>query len=1218
MFSTIFTFEVTRWFKQPVFYVYCVIYFALAYFTTIAALGAFDAVSATTSTPVYVNSPLNIAGFFNSFSTLIYFLLPTIIGAAVYRDYLYHVHNLLFSYPLDKLSYLSAKFLSALLVVSFVAILTILGYYMAQFHPGIDKSMLGPNRLEAYFSGFLLVVLPNFLLFGSIIFALVTFSRNIYVGFVFVLILLLLQSVLDIATQDADNRYLVALLDPFGFQPITYYTKYWSVEEQNNNLLPMSGVMLYNRLIWTGLAVLILGLVYYKFSFSQLGISFTRSKSSERVTKNNFGSIIKIDLPKVGISHSFFNNLKLSWRLSHIDFKYVVKNWTFIILLLIAALFVLAVMSVGGMLYGTVTYPVTWQVLQTMGGIYSFFLVIMILLFAGMLIQRDQQSNMKLLIDSTSVPNWVLLTAKYIALMKMTIVVLIISMLTGIIYQTYNGYFKFEIGHYLYELFILDYLKYLVLIGFALFIHGFFRNYFVGFIVCLIIVLGIPFLSRIGIEQAIYKFNNGASYHYSDMNGYADIRHYLYYRLYWLLFTGVLFALTLLFWRRGIISNVKDRLQQFALRFKAPIIIPALLSLIAFVGLGYAIYYVNNVVSTRYSNKEKELQQVDYEKKYRHFQDLPMPRLVSVFAKVDITPIDRHLQAEGDFVYVNKTEQPIDSMFMRFNGSVKTEVKLDRQIKNTIKDSILEVNIYHLQEPLMPGDSLKIKYQLTSLSNTFLMDRSLILENGTFFNNSVFPSLAYEDGVELVDNRVREKYKLAPRDRMADPRDSSKLGNTYISKDADWIDFEAIVSTSPDQIAIAPGYLQKEWEENGKKYFHYKMDNPILNFYSFISAKYEVKKEKVNGKNMEIYYHKGHDYNLDRMMASIKKSLGYYESNFSPYQFNQLRIIEFPSTHGTFAQAFANTVPFSESIGFIAKVDDENPNAVDYPYSVVAHEFAHQWWAHQVIGANVKGATMMSESLSEYSSLKVLEHTYGKGQMRKFLKDALDQYLMGRASEQLKENPLMFNENQQYIHYNKGSLVMYAMSDYLGENAFSSMLKEYIAKTAFQNPPYTTSIEFVDVLRKHTPDSLQYLIKDMYETVTLYDNAIENASIKPLKDGKYEVSMDFKVSKYRTDEKGKRSYEDVKGAKLSEKMKDSDKRSVESLPLRDYVDVAIFGSPKKQGKYEHEHALLEKRVKVDRIKNRLTFVVDEKPIAVGVDPYNKLIDTDSNDNRYTF
>ncbi|MVZ67132.1 hypothetical protein GQF61_14820 [Sphingobacterium sp. DK4209] len=1218
MFSTIFTFEVTRWFKQPVFYIYCAIYFALAYFTTISSLGAFDGVTVTTSSPIMVNSPINVAGYFNSFSTFIYFLLPTVVGAAVYRDYLYNVHNLLFSYPLDKFKYLSAKFFAAIVIVCLIAILTVVGFYAAQYHPGINTSLLGPNRIEAYLSGFLIVVLPNFLLFGSMIFALVTFSRNIYIGFVFVLVLLLLQSVLDIATQNADNRYLVALLDPFGFQPITYYTKYWSIDEQNNNLLPLTGVLLYNRLIWSGLAIVILTVVYYSFSFSQQGFSFRRAKSADRITKNNFGSIIRIDLPKVAISHSFFSNLKMSWRLSNVDFKYVVKNWTFAILIIIAALFVLAIMSSSSMLFGTTTYPVTWQVLESMGGIYSFFLIIMIMLFAGMLVQRDQQSNMKLLVDSTSVPNWVLLFSKYLALMKMTVVVLFISMLTGIVYQAYNGYYNFEFGHYLYELFVLDYLKYLVLIGFALFIHGFFRNYFIGFIVCLLIVLGIPFLSKIGVEQLIYKFNNSPKYHYSDMNGYADIRHYLYYRLYWLLFSGVLFALTLLFWRRGILSSVKDRMQQFTMRLKPAIVVPAALSLIAFIGLGYSIYYVNNVVSTRYSNKETELQQVSFERKYKHFEKLPSPRLVSVFTNVDIDPKQRNFTAKGDFVYVNKTTLPIDSLFMGINSSVKTNIKIERAIKKSQRDTVLDVNVYQFEQPLMPGDTLRIQYQLTNLSNTFLHDRSIILENGTFFNNTIFPILSYADHLEIDDNSIREKYKLAPRDRMADPRDSSKLGNTYISNDADWIDFEAIVSTSADQIAIAPGYLQKDWVENGKHYYHYKMDSPILNFYSFISAKYEVKREKVNGKNMEIYYHKGHEYNIDRMMASIKKSLGYYESHFSPYQFNQLRIIEFPSSHGTFAQAFANTVPFSESIGFIAKVDEDNPDAVDYAYAVVAHEFAHQWWAHQVIGANVKGATMMSESLSEYSSLKVLEQTYGKGQMRKFLKEALDNYLVGRSNEKLKENPLMFNENQQYIHYNKGSLVMYAMSDYLGEEVFSDVLQAYIKKTAFQYPPYTTSIEFVDLLKQHTPDSLQYLIKDMYETVTIYDNAVEEAEIKPLKGGKYEVSIDFKVSKYRTDDKGKRSYEDVKGSKLSEKMNAKDKKAIESLPLKDYVDVVVFGEAKKQGKYEVENPLLEKRVKIDRIKNRLTFVVNQKPISVGVDPYNKLIDTDSDDNRHTF
>lgn len=331
---------------------------------------------------------------------------------------------------------------------------------------------------------------------------------------------------------------------------------------------------------------------------------------------------------------------------------------------------------------------------------------------------------------------------------------------------------------------------------------------------------------------------------------------------------------------------------------------------------------------------------------------------------------------------------------------------------------------------------------------------------------------------------------------MAATDDMNARKNTYISEDADWITFETTVSTDEDQIAIAPGYLQKEWVKDGRKYYHYKMDSKMLNFYAFNSARYEVKRDKWKDINLEIYYLKGHEYNLDRMMEAMKRSLAYYSENFSPYQHKQVRIIEFPNTMGSFAQSFANTIPFSEAIGFIAQVDEDNPDAVDYPFSVISHEVAHQWWAHQVIGANVKGATLMSESLSEYSSLKVLEHKYGKFQMRKFLKDALNQYLTGRTREWKEENPLMYNENQQYIHYNKGSLVLYAMSDYLGEKNFNNILKGYVNEVAFQEAPYTNSIEFVDHIRRATPDSLQYLIKDMFETITLYDNKVKSVSTK--------------------------------------------------------------------------------------------------------------------------
>ena len=84
-----------------------------------------------------------------------------------------------------------------------------------------------------------------------------------------------------------------------------------------------------------------------------------------------------------------------------------------------------------------------------------------------------------------------------------------------------------------------------------------------------------------------------------------------------------------------------------------------------------------------------------------------------------------------------------------------------------------------------------------------------------------------------------------------------------------------------------------------------------------------------------------------------------------------------------FAQAFPGTMPYSESIGFIAKM--EKPDDIDMVYYIVAHEMAHQWWAHQVIGANMQGATTLSEMLAQYSALMVMEKEYGRDMVRKFL-----------------------------------------------------------------------------------------------------------------------------------------------------------------------------------------------------------------------------------------
>jgi aminopeptidase N len=418
---------------------------------------------------------------------------------------------------------------------------------------------------------------------------------------------------------------------------------------------------------------------------------------------------------------------------------------------------------------------------------------------------------------------------------------------------------------------------------------------------------------------------------------------------------------------------------------------------------------------------------------------------------------------------------------------------------------------------------------------------------------------------------------------MLDRDDPAGLAYNYLGHDADWITFDAEVVTDADQIAVAPGYLQKEWKDGDRRHFVYAMDAPILDFFAVQSARYAVKKDRWNDVAIEVYYQPGHEYNLDRMIAAVKASLDYYTKNFGPYQHKQFRILEFPR-YASFAQAFPNTIPYSEAIGFIARVREDDKDDIDYPYYVTAHEAAHQWWAHQVIGGDVQGATMLSETLAQYSALMVMKKKYGEAKMQKFLTYELDRYLIGRASEQKKELPLARVENQPYIHYRKGSLVMYALADYIGEDNLNRAIRAFRDETAFKGPPYPNSTQLLKHIRAVTPPEYQYLIDDMFESITLYDNRAVSASAKPLADGKYEVTIKVRAAKRKADELGKET----------------------DAPLADFIDIGVLDA-------DGVPLYLEKK-KIDREDMTFVAIVDKKPARAGIDPLNKLIDRRPKDN----
>lgn len=237
---------------------------------------------------------------------------------------------------------------------------------------------------------------------------------------------------------------------------------------------------------------------------------------------------------------------------------------------------------------------------------------------------------------------------------------------------------------------------------------------------------------------------------------------------------------------------------------------------------------------------------------------------------------------------------------------------------------------------------------------------------------------------------------------------------------------------------------------------------------------------------------------------------------------------------------------------------------------------------------------MLIESMAQYSAFMVMEKEFGREQMRRLLAYELDRYLSGRANERINEMPLMLVENQAYVHYCKGSLVMYALRDYLGEEAFNAAVRKFVKATAYQDPPYTNSLEFLDHVREVMPENLRYLIEDMFETITLYDNRAEEATFTRTDDGRYEVNLVYQSRKMRADGQGVET----------------------EIDHNDWIEIGVFGETDAGGEKSETTLHLEKH-RLNSGISEIEILVDEEPVRAGIDPRNLLIDRVPGDNIRT-
>ncbi len=1203
LFLEFFLFEVKFRLKSVSTYVYFGMYFLLGFL----AIAAEDFISSGNGKQL-LNGPFsntNLYGFFSFFGVMI---MAGIFGPSVLRDFQRDTYQLVFTKPITKFAYLGGRWAGSYLICVLAFSGMMFGEMAGTLAPWADHTRIASGHLWWYVQPFLTLPCVQIFFVGSLFFMVAALTRKIFIvylqGVALFLVYLAYTAVFE-ATRSLEH-FWSGILDPVGLRTITTITRYWTIAEKNNQLVSWSphvagGVAFYNRLLLLALGAIFLGITYRLFPLSvetltarAQGRRAAGAKEQEKLVAGGRRSLVPVALPAA--QQNF--RAGLGWRqfvsLTRLHVSNIVHEIPFWAIAVLLTFFACVNGYFAGHLADQNTWPVTMLMVGSVEGNAFLFLVIIATIYAGELMWKERETGFSGIQDALPMRESTDWLSKFTSVVVVELVLLTLVLFCGVLMQTVAGYYHYEFVEYFQELYLITFPQILGYTLIAFFLQTVVSNKFIGHAIVVAIFVGQAVLFRFGLENTLLQPAQVPPYTYSDMNGYGHFVPAITWSIvYWLAIFALLGIVSIALARRGAESGFRYRLS--LARQRLPALAPALavFALIA-IGSGTWFYYNSHKLNEFLTAKQRRDVQAQYERDFKRYENLPQPKILAVDANVDLDPNHRSFSGTGHYLLQNKTPTPISQVYITDQQQSVSEVKFDRPFHRVSSSPRDLYSIYQLDQPLAPGEQMNATFKVGYLSHGFRDGNELpeLARNGTFFDLGYFPYIGYNRGVELTDPRRRRDEKLAALEELPPRGDALGSRTNLFSNDADWIRFRTVVSTSDDQIALAPGYLERDWHSNGRHYYAYSMgDQPILNFYSYVSGRYQVRRENYKGVNIEIYYEPKHPYVIDTMMASAKAGLDYYQKNYSPFQFNQYRVVEFPR-YRQFAQSFPNTVPYSE-VWFIQRVLHPDKD-IDDVYFVTSHELAHQWWGHQLIGGQVAGSNMMSESLAEYSALRVMQHRYGDSQMRRFLSHELDGYLRGRADETRHEEPLAQVQNEAYVWYQKGSMIFYALSDYIGEDKLNLalhnflMAKRYANDNDAQSQPYPDTFALEAALRAQTPPELQYFIDDNFEKIAIYDNKAVSAEAHKGADGKYQVTVKVQGGKHYADGNG-----------------------VESpAAMHDYMDVGVFS-----GKKGAEQPLAVRKEWITGQPQTFTFVTDKQPTRAGIDPYNKLIDRNGDDNE---
>jgi ABC-2 type transport system permease protein len=1181
----VFRYELGYRVRSPSTWLYAAFLFLVTMWGLMATADGSDAVNA--------NAPLGVAEGTVLFAGMFGMLVSAaLFGDAAIRDVAAGMDPLLYTTRLRKTEYLGGRFLAALAINAIVAVAIPLGHAITPLTPLAEADAFGPFRLAAYVQPFLLFTLPNLVLVGSILFTIGALARQVIPVYLGVAACFIGYIVAANYWMRIDSPTLSALADPLGINALLAMNRYTTPSEQETRLVGFPTLLVLNRVLWLGVAAAVLTVLHQRFRFAHAGVGGSRWRAGRQIiAETPLEDRWRGTVPRIAGVFDLPTRVRQMLAVARQSLAEVMSGRAFQVMVVGSiGLVLLWGWNVGDTVFETSTWPVTHLVVGTVLSQRSTLIPwLFIALYAGELVHKDREVGVAEIADAVPVPTSLVLLGRFLALVGIIVLLHVAFMAGGLLLQSLQGYYNFELGLYVRVWFGLKLPEHVLLAALAMLIHVLVNQKYVGHILVMgAFILGM-LAEPLGLPYLLV-YNSGPRWTYSDMNGFGPfLRPFLWFKAYWAAWALLLGVVAILFSVRGRERSLRSRLAQARARFRGPILRVAGVAAALILSLGGFVFYNTSVLNESPAQPEMGRPQAEYEKRYARFEGAAQPVIIAADLRFEIHPYEPAVDMSGGYRLVNRSGVAIDSVHVFLEREIEARsISFDRAARPVLVDEETGYRIYALERALAPGDSLRLTFDVAFRPRGFRSSRipTEVVANGTYFDRRWLPFIGYQPYFELEGARARRRFGLEPGPSMPAAGDTAATRYDEAVRNEDHVHVEAVVGTTSDQIAVIPGVLRRSWTENGRRYFHYGTHRFVPFGSAVFSAKYAVRGDRWNHVALQILHHPAHRYSLDQIFAGMKASLDYFTKTFGPFPYRDLRIVEIPPYSIRGGRAFPSAIAFSESF-FITRMKE---GQFDQAFFGTAHEVAHHWWGGQLRGANVRGRAFLSEALSNYSAMLVTDKQFGPEAARRVYDYQMDRYLRRRA-EFSSDVPLLDVEEHPHVAYGKGAVAMWTLREHVGDEPINSALRRFLEKHRARRPPFPTSRDLLAELRTVTPDSLRYLLTDLFETITLWDVRTERGVVERTDNGQYEVTLDVVARKMRADSVGHET----------------------ETPMDDLVEIGVFAPGKGDGG-DFGTPLYLQRHRIRSGKQTIRITVRREPSRAGIDPHRKLIDRERDNN----